>query len=188
MLAGELASRPVSASSGEVTVTGGDDSRKPGPWGAPRPCSRRHPGPRKNKRGFRCGGPGRGAESPGQRGQDEGARRGSAWCSPLLRVELSPAGREAGASLEPQAALTRVSWDGEVAGARERGLEGSRRCSRMAWAVVDNGRGCPWEPGRVRPRGGGRPPEAGRGASGRWESRPSGKADSSSSDRGAPAP
>jgi hypothetical protein len=28
------------------------------------------------------------------------------------------------------------SWGGEVAGARGRGLEGSRRCSRMAWAVA----------------------------------------------------
>jgi hypothetical protein len=31
----------------------------------------------------------------------------------------------------------RVSWGGEVAGARGRGLEGSRRCSRMARAVVE---------------------------------------------------
>jgi hypothetical protein len=31
----------------------------------------------------------------------------------------------------------RPSWGGEVAGARGRGLEGSRRCSRMAWAVVE---------------------------------------------------
>jgi hypothetical protein len=30
-----------------------------------------------------------------------------------------------------------TSWGGEVAGARGRGLEGSRRCSRMAWAVVE---------------------------------------------------
>jgi hypothetical protein len=29
------------------------------------------------------------------------------------------------------------SWGGKAAGARGRGLEGSRRCSRMAWAVEE---------------------------------------------------
>jgi hypothetical protein len=31
----------------------------------------------------------------------------------------------------------RPSWGGEVAGARGSGLEGSRKCSRMAWAVEE---------------------------------------------------
>jgi hypothetical protein len=58
-------------------------------------------GPRKNKRCFRGGGPGRGPESPGRRGQDEAAGKGSAEVVTRRRVEQSQGRGQAGASLHP---------------------------------------------------------------------------------------
>jgi hypothetical protein len=64
-----------------------------------------------------------------------GARRG---CSPLLRVEQSRGrGQAGGESRTSDCTHQRPSWGGEVAGARGSGLEGSRKCSRMAWAVEE---------------------------------------------------
>jgi hypothetical protein len=45
-------------------------------------------------------------------------------------------GRAAG-SRGLDGAHQKSSWGGDVAGTRGRGLEGSRRCSRMAWAVAE---------------------------------------------------
>jgi hypothetical protein len=55
-----------------------------------------------------------------------------------LRVERSGARRQAGRGLEARTSPhLNPSWGGEVAGARGSGLEGSRRCSRMACAVEE---------------------------------------------------
>jgi len=56
---------------------------------------------------FRGGGPGRGPESPGRRGQDEAAGKGSAEVVTRRRVERSRGRGQAGASLERRTALTR---------------------------------------------------------------------------------
>jgi len=76
---------------------------------------------------------------PGQRTRvagPEGARKGlggGAHPSEGRAVPGPWSGR--GESRTSDGTHQRPSWGGEVAGARGSGLEGSRRCSRMAWAV-----------------------------------------------------
>jgi hypothetical protein len=111
-------------------------------------------GPTKNKRGFRGGGPGRGPESPGRRGQDEAAGKGSAEVVTRRRVEQSRGRGQAGASLEPRTALTR----GRAGAGRWPGQ------GEAAWRGAASARGWPGPSrngGRL-PRRGGCPRSEGR--------------------------
>jgi Bacterial extracellular solute-binding protein len=95
-------------------------------------------GSKEEQTGFSCRRPGRGPGRGAGGGQDEGARRGSAWVLTAAEGRAVP-GRSSGRgeSRTSDGTYQSTSWGGEVAGARGRGLEGSRRCSRMAWAVVE---------------------------------------------------
>ncbi len=92
---------------------------------------------KKNKPGFRA------ADQVGRlasasEGEGDGTRRRSAWVLTAAEGRAVPgpwSGR--GESRTSDGTHQRPSWGGEVAGARGSGLEGSRTCSRMAWAVEE---------------------------------------------------
>jgi hypothetical protein len=82
---------------------------------------------KKEQTGFSCRRPGRGPSRGARGGQDEGARRGSAWVLTAAEGRAVPgpsSGR--GESRTSDGTHQRPSWGGEVAGARG-GLEGRFR-------------------------------------------------------------
>jgi hypothetical protein len=90
--------------------------------------------PRKNKRGFRRGSRVRTGSSGRRLG---GRRRPEAQEGALTAAEGRAVPRRSsgrGESRTSDGTHQRSSWGGEVAGARGRGLEERRRCSRMARA------------------------------------------------------
>jgi hypothetical protein len=82
--------------------------------------------------------PGQGTRVAGPEGAGRGCRKGLGGGGDPSEGRAVPgpwSGR--GESRTSDGTHQRPSWGGEVAGARGSGLEGSRKCSRMAWAVEE---------------------------------------------------